>query len=112
MIGLRRVSDQILCEYVDGGLPWFSRFRIAILILADQRLARRAASIRRQNRCLQNLSGSVLLEPIPERMKALLAQAALSAEEWPTPGISWQTELGWLLLALLAVAGCVSLWAF
>lgn len=112
MIGARRVSDQLLCEYVDGGLPRLSRFRIAILLLADQRLARRAASIRRQNKSLQKISGSVLLEPIPEPMRRLLARAALRAEEWPSPGISWQAELGWLLFALVAVAGCVGLWSF
>ena len=111
MIGARRVSDQLLYEYVDGGLPWLSRFRIAILLSVDQRLARRAASIRRQNNCLQEIAGSVLLEPIPDRMRRLLARAALDAEDWSSPGISWQAELGWLLFALVAMAGCVGLWA-
>ena len=112
MIGARQVSDEMLCEYVDGGLPRPRRFRIAILLLVDQRLVRRAALIQRQNRNLQKISQSVLMEPIPERMRRLLARTALNAEEWPGPGISWQTELGWLFLALVAVAGCVGLWAF
>ena len=112
MTGLRRVSDQMLCEYVDGGLPRLNRLRIAILLRVDPRLARRAESIRHHNNCLQKIAGSVFLEPIPEQMATLLARAALDAEDWTNPGISWQTELGWLLLALAATAGCVGLWAF
>ena len=112
MIGAHRVSDQTLYEYVDGGLPATTRLRIAVLARIDRRLAERVAKVETQNRYLQELSRSVLLEPVPERMSALLARAALNSEDWYSPGISWQNELTWVLLALLVVAGGVGLFAF
>jgi hypothetical protein len=109
---VKRILSSAVAEYVDGGMSLPMRFGMAILIALDRDLAEQAASIRSQNFFLQSIGGSVLNEPIPGRMRALLADATLDADPSPERRLFWHFEQFWLAAALIVAAGCIGWWAF
>jgi len=112
MIGASRISQYVLYDYIDGRLPLARRVWISVLALFDDNLADRLGTIRWQNRRLQNIGRSLMVEPLPARTRHLLNRAEARTGHSQTPGFSSQIQQVSLAAILIGVIGCIGLWAF
>lgn len=112
MIRAPRIADHELWEYLDGGLPWPSRVRIALQLAFDPELAFRAEAFMRQTRQLQALNRWVLADALPERFRRILRDAEDASDHPPNCSAPLQIQVIWLAIALTVVAGCLGWLAF
>jgi hypothetical protein len=79
------LRDEELMEYADGQMSAMDAKRVEAAMAADPALAARVARFRAVRRALHTAYDSVLSEPVPERLRALLGDVA--ANEPPAPVI-------------------------
>jgi hypothetical protein len=70
------ITDEDLMAYADGELPPAEAKRIESAMAEDTALAARVARFRRVRRALRTAYDSVVSEPIPEHLRALLGDVA------------------------------------
>jgi anti-sigma factor RsiW len=78
-----KISDEELMAYADGELPPIEAKRIEAAMADDRQLAARVARFRAVRRALRTAYDSVVSEPVPEHLRALLGDVA--ASEPPVP---------------------------
>lgn len=78
-----KLTDEELMAYADGELSAVDTKRIEAAMAGDPALAARVARFRSVRRALHTAYDSVLTEPVPERLRALLGDVA--ASEPPAP---------------------------
>jgi negative regulator of sigma E activity len=88
----RPVPDEVLMAYVDGELPEDERKAVRAALAADQSLVERMQSFLFTRGPLLRPFDAVLASPIPERLSALLANAA-PAPQRRAPGTSGSSKL-------------------
>jgi anti-sigma factor RsiW len=71
-----KITDEDLMAYADGELPPAEAKRIESAMAEDTALAARVARFRRVRRALRTAYDSVVSEPIPEHLRALLGDVA------------------------------------
>jgi hypothetical protein len=108
---VRRISDSELWEHLDGRPGRLACFRLAARMTFDADLAARAAGVRWQNRGLKSIGGAVTTEPIPQRMRDLLAAVPCEPDPIADRRLLWQAGHFWLAAALAAAAGGIVWWA-
>jgi anti-sigma factor RsiW len=103
------LSDDDIQNYIDGRLDPEAHAAVALQLLARRDLAAKVDTLRRQNEALKVIGQEILAEPIPERLRtavreaaaahsdaagerrpvALLAIAAAIALAWVAGGLGW-----------------------
>lgn len=73
------LNDDILMAYADGELPAGEAVRVAAAIAGDPALAARVERFRMVRRALKSAYDSVLEEPVPDRLRALLHDVDIAA---------------------------------
>jgi hypothetical protein len=73
-----KLTDEELMAYADGEMSAIDAKRVEAAMAADSALAARVARFRAVRRALHTAYDSVLLEPVPERLRALLGDVAAS----------------------------------
>lgn len=68
-------SDEKVQDYIDGRLNERDQAAVAAYLLANPDEARKIQGMRQQNEALKGLGAEVLSEPVPDRLKAVLADA-------------------------------------
>lgn len=90
-----KLTDQELMAYADGEMPLMDAKRVEAAMAEDPPLAARVARFRAVRRALHTAYDSVLTEPIPERLRALLGDVAASEpapERAPVVDLAAQRE--------------------
>lgn len=67
------ISDELIGDYLDGRLDPKQESRLRAAIEGDPRLAARVEAYRAQDQGLKQLADSVLSEPVPQRLREILA---------------------------------------
>jgi hypothetical protein len=80
-----KLTDEELMAYADGEMSAMDAKRVEAAMAADAALAARVARFRAVRRALHTAYDSVLTEPVPERLRALLGDVA--ANEPPPPAV-------------------------
>lgn len=78
-----KITDEELMAYADGELPPLDAKRIEAAMAEDADLAARVARFRAVRRALKTAYDSVVSEPVPEHLRALLGDVAASEPETP-----------------------------
>jgi hypothetical protein len=78
-----KLTDEELMAYADGEMSAIDAKRVEAAMAGDAALAARVARFRAVRRALHTAYDSVLSEPVPERLRALLGDVA--ANEPPAP---------------------------
>lgn len=73
-----KITDEELMAYADGELPPLAAKRIEAAMAEDADLAARVARFRAVRRALKTAYDSVVSEPVPEHLRALLGDVAAS----------------------------------
>jgi hypothetical protein len=107
-----KLTDEELMAYADGEMSAIDAKRIEAAMAEDSALAARVARFRAVRRALHTAYDSVLSEPVPERLRALLGDVAANE---PAPPIDFaahrekrQTRFGppaWAAMAASLVLG-------
>ncbi|QGZ94991.1 anti-sigma factor family protein [Terricaulis silvestris] len=71
-----KLTDEELMAYADGEMPAMDAKRVEAAMAEDPPLAARVARFRAVRRALHTAYDSVLTEPVPERLRALLGDVA------------------------------------
>lgn len=108
-----QIDDAALMAYVMGDLSPGAAARIEAALLDDPKLAARLDRIRGVRRALRTAYDSVAAEPVPERLRALLGDVAVSEaaappRAQPTPSASsngWRSAAMWAALAAGLIIG-------
>jgi negative regulator of sigma E activity len=80
-----KITDEDLMAYADGELSPLEAKRIEAAMAEDAELAARVARFRNVRRALRTAYDSVVSEPVPERLRALLGDVAASEPETEAP---------------------------
>jgi hypothetical protein len=78
-----KITDEELMAYADGELPPLAAKRIEAGMAEDAELAARVARFRAVRRALKTAYDSVVSEPVPEHLRALLGDVAANEPEIP-----------------------------
>jgi hypothetical protein len=78
-----KITDEDLMAYADGELPPLDAKRIEAAMAEDGDLAARVARFRDVRRALKKAYDSVVSEPVPEHLRALLGDVAANEPEEP-----------------------------
>jgi anti-sigma factor RsiW len=70
------LSDDDIQDYIDGRLDSEAHAAVALQLLARRDLAAKVDTLRRQNEVLKVVGQEILDEPIPERLRSAVRQAA------------------------------------
>jgi hypothetical protein len=81
------MTDEELMAYADGELSPLEAKRIEAAMAEDAALAARVARFRAVRRALRTAYDSVVSEPVPEHLRALLGDVAASEPPQPTPQV-------------------------
>lgn len=77
------MTDEIMQDYIDGRLDDRERAGMDRHLRGNPRDAALAADLQRQNELLRNLGGHVLEEPVPERLRSIVRNAAAQMSASP-----------------------------
>lgn len=80
-----KITDEELMAYADGELSPLEAKRIEAAMADDRHLAARVARFRAVRRALRTAYDSVVSEPIPEHLRALLGDVAANEPPVPAP---------------------------
>lgn len=78
-----KITEEELMAYADGELPPLAAKRVEAAMAEDGDLAARVARFRAVRRALKTAYDSVVSEPVPEHLRALLGDVAASEPEAP-----------------------------
>ena len=70
------LSDDDIQDYIDGRLDREAHAAVALELLARRDLAAKVDTLRRQNEALRVIGQEILDEPIPDRLRSAVRQAA------------------------------------
>ncbi|HVZ98768.1 MAG TPA: NepR family anti-sigma factor [Caulobacterales bacterium] len=103
------ISDETLMAYVDGELPSLEAKRVAEAVQSDAELAARVQRFRNVRHALKRAYDSVLSEPVPDRLRALLHDVEVSEKPADVVDLSARRErrFSFSARALGALAACI-----
>jgi hypothetical protein len=82
-----KITDEELMAYADGELSPHEAKHIEAAMADDSQLAARVARFRDVRRALRTAYDSVVAEPVPEHLRALLGDVAASEAAAPAPAV-------------------------
>lgn len=103
-----RIDDAILMAFIAGDLPPEEMARVEAAVQSDNSVAARLERIRGVRTALRTVYDSVVQEPVPERLRALLGDVA--SQEPPSrsePPPAPAREIRWAPLIAAAAAGAI-----
>jgi anti-sigma factor RsiW len=113
MVDEHILADDRIQDYIDGRLSSREQAAVAGYLLAHPAAASQVETMRRQNEALCGIGQEILEEPIPQRLRSLVAAAAQESA-WPRAGgrrwLRLSSFVGAMAAVLLFCVGGVMGW--